>query len=167
MDEPKCTICLERFKNPVALDCKHSFCFQCLHSAVLANRSVSHHLCPLCRTEYLKAEPNPRVLICPGVVKGLRDSGGLLFKASLLVIVALVSHLARTGDAGIFSCLGLELAARTRSLPLLAVCYMLLRYFFYVDVMVLLLFVIIKLVMSASNTINQTCALYFHHSRNH
>lgn len=38
----ECSICLEDFKSPVELKCKHSFCLNCIIKC-------NDNLCPLCR----------------------------------------------------------------------------------------------------------------------
>ena len=43
----KCGICLERYDDPRTLSCEHSFCKDCIYSALPKDNSV--FCCPTCR----------------------------------------------------------------------------------------------------------------------
>ena len=47
--ELSCSICLEVFKDPRALPCLHSFCYDCLEGWVKKSRSNKTICCPLCK----------------------------------------------------------------------------------------------------------------------
>ncbi|XP_077984690.1 E3 ubiquitin-protein ligase TRIM56-like [Glandiceps talaboti] len=48
----RCAICMDRFKNPKALPCLHTFCKDCLTNYIEKNRSMRSALrCPSCRAE--------------------------------------------------------------------------------------------------------------------
>ncbi|XP_050390860.1 E3 ubiquitin-protein ligase TRIM71 [Patella vulgata] len=46
-----CSICLNDFKEPKILDCKHSFCLICLEDYIEKVTTDNHFPCPLCRRD--------------------------------------------------------------------------------------------------------------------
>lgn len=57
-EELTCKICLDRYKDPRALPCQHSFCHRCLKNVKVVHTPLScggvgHDLpCPLCRRNH-------------------------------------------------------------------------------------------------------------------
>ncbi|KAG0053569.1 E3 ubiquitin ligase [Gryganskiella cystojenkinii] len=45
----QCSICVDYFASPFTVECGHTFCFTCLHSWLLIQKS-----CPTCRTKLLR-----------------------------------------------------------------------------------------------------------------
>ena len=56
----KCSICLGAAINPIELDCKHTFCYQCIYRWVAESfptyptNSIPN--CPICRTAIIKLD---------------------------------------------------------------------------------------------------------------
>ncbi|KAK6167668.1 hypothetical protein SNE40_021640 [Patella caerulea] len=48
-----CSICLNDFKQPKILDCKHSFCLICLEDYINKITTDNHFPCPLCRRDII------------------------------------------------------------------------------------------------------------------
>jgi len=48
-DENICSVCLDTFKFPKLLPCKHTFCLPCLHEFLEGLQDKSNLVCPLCR----------------------------------------------------------------------------------------------------------------------
>ncbi|KAK6169604.1 hypothetical protein SNE40_020619 [Patella caerulea] len=48
---PLCSICLDEFKEPKTIDCKHSFCSFCLNDYIKKSAANNKFNCPLCRFE--------------------------------------------------------------------------------------------------------------------
>lgn len=53
-----CSICMDRFKNPVTTACGHTFCKQCLR----CNFNYNDRVCPLCKTPQHKT-PGVNIII--------------------------------------------------------------------------------------------------------
>ncbi|XP_018426887.1 PREDICTED: E3 ubiquitin/ISG15 ligase TRIM25-like [Nanorana parkeri] len=51
-EELSCSICLERYMDPVSLQCGHNFCQHCIKSALDAQEQSGIYTCPECRAEY-------------------------------------------------------------------------------------------------------------------
>ncbi|XP_077370165.1 E3 ubiquitin-protein ligase TRIM35-like [Festucalex cinctus] len=50
----KCPVCLKLFKDPVILNCSHSFCRACVERWW---KEKGENLCPLCKTEFRSMDP--------------------------------------------------------------------------------------------------------------
>ncbi|XP_037933468.1 tripartite motif-containing protein 73-like [Teleopsis dalmanni] len=69
-DNENCSICMEIKRNPIILECQHSFCTECVLSYLHYSASC-HVTCPLCRAilnshhilEILKTRQRKRQLI--------------------------------------------------------------------------------------------------------
>jgi hypothetical protein len=46
----ECSICLAPFRDPILLDCGHTFDRQCLQDII--NTPLAHHICPICRAPF-------------------------------------------------------------------------------------------------------------------
>ena len=51
----RCPICFERFENPRALPCIHTFCGECLNNYLESNdvKPGEHFNCPICKGKYI------------------------------------------------------------------------------------------------------------------
>ncbi|KAJ7150860.1 hypothetical protein C8R43DRAFT_1005437 [Mycena crocata] len=59
---PNCSICYDRFTDPVSLPCGHVFCRECIRRTVDSTKPTSiQHFCPTCRASYsvLTVDPGP------------------------------------------------------------------------------------------------------------
>ncbi|XP_077306159.1 E3 ubiquitin/ISG15 ligase TRIM25-like [Lithobates pipiens] len=51
-DELKCSICLNLYKEPISLKCAHSFCWDCIVTALDTQEESGVYSCPECRVRY-------------------------------------------------------------------------------------------------------------------
>ncbi|XP_073490963.1 E3 ubiquitin/ISG15 ligase TRIM25-like [Aquarana catesbeiana] len=51
-DELKCPICLNLYKEPISLKCGHSFCWNCIVTAMDIQEESGVYSCPECRVQY-------------------------------------------------------------------------------------------------------------------
>ncbi|KAM9305429.1 E3 ubiquitin/ISG15 ligase TRIM25-like [Gastrophryne carolinensis] len=59
-EELSCSICLDRYTDPVTLQCGHSFCKSCIQSALDTQEECRNYTCPECRAEYPERPPLER-----------------------------------------------------------------------------------------------------------
>ncbi|XP_067228341.1 E3 ubiquitin-protein ligase TRIM58-like [Chanodichthys erythropterus] len=76
--ELSCPICLQLYRDPVALPCGHNYCLGCIQNAAHAEDSKSPKRCPECREEYGSPEVLPKNFKLSGIVDGFlaATSGG-------------------------------------------------------------------------------------------
>ncbi|XP_072272870.1 E3 ubiquitin/ISG15 ligase TRIM25-like [Pyxicephalus adspersus] len=53
-EELSCSICLDRYTDPVFLQCGHNFCQSCIKSVLKTQEPSGVYTCPECRAEYLE-----------------------------------------------------------------------------------------------------------------
>uniref|UniRef100_A0A671LA89 Tripartite motif containing 25 n=1 Tax=Sinocyclocheilus anshuiensis TaxID=1608454 RepID=A0A671LA89_9TELE len=58
--ELSCAICLQLYRDPVALPCGHNYCLGCIQNAASAEDPKSPKRCPECREEYGSLETLPK-----------------------------------------------------------------------------------------------------------
>lgn len=76
--ELSCPICLQLYRDPVALPCGHNYCLGCIQNAAHAEDPKSLKRCPECREEYGSPEMLPKNFKLSGIVDGFlaATSGG-------------------------------------------------------------------------------------------
>uniref|UniRef100_A0A673I757 Tripartite motif containing 107 n=1 Tax=Sinocyclocheilus rhinocerous TaxID=307959 RepID=A0A673I757_9TELE len=74
--ELSCAICLQLFRDPVALPCGHNYCLGCIQNAASAEDPKSLRRCPECREEYGSPEALPKNFKLSSIVDGF-----LVFKS--------------------------------------------------------------------------------------
>ncbi|XP_055045382.2 E3 ubiquitin-protein ligase TRIM58-like [Misgurnus anguillicaudatus] len=78
--ELSCPICLQLYRDPVALPCGHNYCLGCIQNAANAEDPKNSSRCPECREEYGSPKALPRNFKLSGIVDGYlvaTSSGGL------------------------------------------------------------------------------------------
>uniref|UniRef100_A0A673IBA5 Tripartite motif containing 107 n=1 Tax=Sinocyclocheilus rhinocerous TaxID=307959 RepID=A0A673IBA5_9TELE len=68
--ELSCAICLQLFRDPVALPCGHNYCLGCIQNAASAEDPKSLRRCPECREEYGSPEALPKNFKLSSIVDG-------------------------------------------------------------------------------------------------
>ncbi|KAI7794599.1 E3 ubiquitin/ISG15 ligase TRIM25-like [Triplophysa rosa] len=78
--ELSCPICLQLYRDPVALPCGHNYCLGCIQNAVDAGDPKHPMCCPECREEYSSPKTLARNFKLSGIVDGYLAamSGGRL-----------------------------------------------------------------------------------------
>ncbi|OCT94834.1 E3 ubiquitin-protein ligase TRIM62 [Xenopus laevis] len=56
-DELTCSICLNIYRDPVVLPCKHNFCKECISNILNSQRKTGNYICPECRAEFMHQPP--------------------------------------------------------------------------------------------------------------
>ncbi|XP_052618900.1 tripartite motif-containing protein 30A-like [Peromyscus californicus insignis] len=77
MEEVTCLICLEFLKEPVSVDCGHSFCRACITRNYESSKGKEGEgICPVCRVSYLfgNLRPNQQVANIVERLTGLKSS---------------------------------------------------------------------------------------------
>uniref|UniRef100_A0A671LFF4 Tripartite motif containing 107 n=1 Tax=Sinocyclocheilus anshuiensis TaxID=1608454 RepID=A0A671LFF4_9TELE len=78
--ELSCAICLQLYRDPVALPCGHNYCLGCIQNAASAEDPKSPKRCPECREEYGSLETLPKNFKLSSIVDGFlvaTTGGGL------------------------------------------------------------------------------------------
>lgn len=78
--ELSCPICLQLYRDPVALPCGHNYCMGCIQNAADAGDPKNPRCCPECREEYGSPGTLPKNFKLSGIVDGYlaaTSSGGL------------------------------------------------------------------------------------------
>ncbi|XP_042568558.1 E3 ubiquitin/ISG15 ligase TRIM25-like [Cyprinus carpio] len=78
--ELSCAICLQLYRDPVALPCGHNYCLGCIQNAASAEDPKSPRRCPECREEYGSPEELPKNFKLSSIVDGFlvaTTGGGL------------------------------------------------------------------------------------------
>uniref|UniRef100_A0A9J8AWD4 Uncharacterized protein n=1 Tax=Cyprinus carpio carpio TaxID=630221 RepID=A0A9J8AWD4_CYPCA len=78
--ELSCAICLQLYRDPVALPCGHNYCLGCIQNAASAEDPKSPKRCPECREEYGSPEMLPKNFKLSSIVDGFlvaTTGGGL------------------------------------------------------------------------------------------
>ncbi|TRY81898.1 hypothetical protein DNTS_034454 [Danionella cerebrum] len=78
--ELSCPICLQLFKDPVALPCGHNYCQDCIKTAADLEEHQSQNRCPECREKYGCPEDLPKNFKLKSIVDGFllaTSEGGL------------------------------------------------------------------------------------------
>uniref|UniRef100_A0A672PZQ8 E3 ubiquitin/ISG15 ligase TRIM25-like n=1 Tax=Sinocyclocheilus grahami TaxID=75366 RepID=A0A672PZQ8_SINGR len=78
--ELSCAICLQLYRDPVALPCGHNYCLGCIQKAASAEDPKSPKRCPECREEYGSLETLPKNFKLSSIVDGFlvaTTGGGL------------------------------------------------------------------------------------------
>uniref|UniRef100_A0A8C2DLV9 Uncharacterized protein n=1 Tax=Cyprinus carpio TaxID=7962 RepID=A0A8C2DLV9_CYPCA len=68
--ELSCAICLQLYRDPVALPCGHNYCLGCIQNAASAEDPKSPRRCPECREEYGSPEELPKNFKLSSIVDG-------------------------------------------------------------------------------------------------
>uniref|UniRef100_A0A8C1VJF5 Uncharacterized protein n=1 Tax=Cyprinus carpio TaxID=7962 RepID=A0A8C1VJF5_CYPCA len=68
--ELSCAICLQLYRDPVALPCGHNYCLGCIQNAASAEDPKSPKRCPECREEYGSPEMLPKNFKLSSIVDG-------------------------------------------------------------------------------------------------
>uniref|UniRef100_A0A672RN37 Uncharacterized protein n=1 Tax=Sinocyclocheilus grahami TaxID=75366 RepID=A0A672RN37_SINGR len=68
--ELSCAICLQLYRDPVALPCGHNYCLGCIQNAASAEDPKSLRRCPECREEYDSPEALPKNFKLSSIVDG-------------------------------------------------------------------------------------------------
>lgn len=78
--ELSCPICLQLYRDPVALPCGHNYCLGCIQNAADAGDPKNPSCCPECREVYASPTTLPRNFKLSGIVDGYlaATSGGRL-----------------------------------------------------------------------------------------
>uniref|UniRef100_A0A671L2L8 E3 ubiquitin/ISG15 ligase TRIM25-like n=1 Tax=Sinocyclocheilus anshuiensis TaxID=1608454 RepID=A0A671L2L8_9TELE len=78
--ELSCAICLQLYRDPVALPCGHNYCLGCIQNAASTEDPKSLRRCPECREEYGSPEVLPKNFKLSSIVDGFlvaTTGGGL------------------------------------------------------------------------------------------
>uniref|UniRef100_A0A671KYR5 E3 ubiquitin/ISG15 ligase TRIM25-like n=1 Tax=Sinocyclocheilus anshuiensis TaxID=1608454 RepID=A0A671KYR5_9TELE len=68
--ELSCAICLQLYRDPVALPCGHNYCLGCIQNAASTEDPKSLRRCPECREEYGSPEVLPKNFKLSSIVDG-------------------------------------------------------------------------------------------------